>query len=164
METTKKKRIYKSAALKELEKMANQEAIRLHPNCDPRFLAPSRYCDTTANRFTQAVIDFLRLSGHQAERINCTGRYIDKRKVFTDVLGHKRQIGRAVWIPTAGQKGTADISAVIYGRAVKIEIKINDFQSEAQKKYQESIEKAGGVYLLVRSFQAFYDWYQNFTR
>ena len=35
-----------------------------------------RYRDDNANALTRCVIDFLNLSGHMAERINCTGRYI----------------------------------------------------------------------------------------
>lgn len=162
--TKKTGRQFKSPALKELERMANAEARRLHPNVDPRYLAPRSYLDTSSARLTRAVIDFLRLSGCQAERINTTGRPIDRRRTYVDVCGNVRQIGGIEWIPTAGQRGSADISAVIDGRAVKIEIKQNDLQSPAQKVYQENIEKAGGIYLIVRSFQSFYDWYQEFIK
>ena len=99
---------------------------------------------------------------YMAERINCTGRYMDRSQTFEDVTGKVRTIGTGQWIPTSGMKGTADISAVIQGRAVKIEIKIRDAQSEDQKRYQEATERAGGIYLIVRSFAEFYDWYNEF--
>ncbi len=60
-------------------------------------------------------------------------------------------------------KGTADISATINGRSVKIEIKMKDKQSEVQREYQRRIEAAGGVYLIVRSFAEFMTWYNTFT-
>jgi len=123
------------------------------------------YSDKTANGLTKCIIDFIRITGGQAERINCTGRYIDKSQTFIDVLGRTRTIGTGQWLPSTGQKGTADISAVIRGRAVKIEIKVGkDRQSADQKKYQQAIEQAGGIYLIVRSFEEFYFWHQEFAR
>jgi len=118
-----------------------------------------KYRDNTANGLTQCVIDWIRLNGYQAERINCTGRYIDNSQVFTDVVGRTRSIGSGQWLPSSGTKGTADISAVIRGRAVKIEIKMKDRQSEDQKRYQAEIERAGGVYLLIHSLTEFVQWY-----
>jgi len=56
--------------------------------------------------------------------------------------------------------GSADISATIKGLTVMIEVKWGrDRQSEAQKVYQAKIEKAGGIYLIIRKFEEFYDWY-----
>lgn len=50
-----------------------------------------------------------------------------------------------------GNKGKADITAIILGRGVEIEIKVQgDRQSQDQKDRQKKIERAGGVYLLVR--------------
>jgi len=152
----------KSAAVKELERLADEDAARRHPSIAREHLAPRKYCDRDANGLTKCVIDFIRLTGGMAERINCTGRYIDRSQTFTDVIGRTRTIGSGQWLPTSGVKGTADISAVIQGRAVKIEIKIRDAQSEDQKRYQEATERAGGIYLIVRSFAEFYDWYNEF--
>lgn len=58
------------------------------------------------------------------------------------------------------QNGTADISATIWGRSVKIEVKIgNDKQSQDQKNYQKSIENAKGYYLIVKDFDSFLTWF-----
>ncbi len=162
-ETKKQRRpaYRKSSAIRELERLANAETRRLHPNIDAKFLAPRLYRDDSANWLTRCVIDYLRLQGFQAERINSQGRYIDNSKTFTDVTGRTRKIGSGTWIPTAGTKGTADISAVIHGQAVKIEVKMKDRQSEAQKAYQNQVEKAGGIYLIVKSFAEFKNWFDN---
>ena len=154
----------KSPEVKALEALSFARDVARHPSCDPRYIAPRKYRDDTANGLTRCVIDFLNLSGHLAERINCTGRYMDRSQTFEDVTGKVRTIGTGQWIPTSGMKGTADISAVIQGRAVKIEIKIRDAQSEDQKRYQQRIEAAGGIYLIVRSFAEFMDWYNQFTK
>lgn len=158
----KKRKAYrKPDAVKMLERLADAEDARRHPSIDPRHLAPRKYKDNSANSLTQCVVDFIRLSGYQAERINTTGRYIDRTQVFTDVVGRTRSIGTGQWLPTSGQRGSADISAVIRGRAIKIEIKMKDKQSDAQREYQRQVEQAGGVYIIVRSFEEFIEFYNT---
>lgn len=153
----------KPEAVKLLERMADAAVQERYKNVEAKYLSPRKYEDRSANGLTKCVIDFIRLSGYQAERINCTGRYVDNTKVVTDVLDRKRVIGSTKWLPTSGQKGTADVSAVIRGMAVKIEIKAkSDRQRPNQVEYQKQIEQAGGIYLIVRSFAQFYDWYNEF--
>jgi hypothetical protein len=91
------------------------------------------------------------------------GRPIDNRKQVTDVIGRTKTIGSMTWGKSTATKGSADISATILGRSVKIEVKIGrDTQSEHQKVYQEAIEKSGGQYWIVKNFDDFYEKYQNF--
>lgn len=120
-----------------------------------------------ANSLTKAVIKFLTLSGHQAERVSVEGRVIDKRQTYTDVLGHTKTVGTFKRIPSSATRGSADISATIkrngVGMSVKIEIKYGrDVQSDVQKRYQEQIERAGGQYWLVRTFDSFMEQYKKF--
>ena len=59
-------------------------------------------------------------------------------------------------------KGSADISATIAGRSVKIEVKIGlDRQSEAQRRYQATVERAGGLYFIAKDFTSFIEWYSE---
>ena len=126
------------------------------------YLPEPKYTDATANGLTKCVIDFLNLSGHQAERISSMGRMIDKRQKTTDVLGRERIIGSLTYIKGTSTNGTADISSIINGKSVKIEIKIGkDRQSEVQKKYQQATEKAGGIYLITKSFDEFMEQYKK---
>jgi hypothetical protein len=79
------------------------------------------------------------------------------------MMAHTKQLP-GKWTPGQSTKGTADISATIRGRSVKIEIKYGkDRQSDAQKEYQAAIERAGGVYIIVRDFDSFVEWYESFT-
>jgi hypothetical protein len=133
------------------------------PSVPDHALKIPKYTDKTANGLTKAICDFLNLSGWQAERINVMGRMVDNRKTYTDVIGRQKTIGSAKYIPTTGRKGSADISATIKGRSVKIEVKIGkDRQSKYQKEYQEEVENAGGIYLIAKDFDSFYDWYKKF--
>lgn len=147
--------------MKELIAIAEREQRRKYPSVPDHALPKPKYTDRTANGLTKAIIDFLRLKGWQAERINTTGRYLDESKTYIDVLGHNRKIGSGKWIPTSGQRGSADISATIAGRSVKIEVKMKDKQSEAQKEYQRQVERSGGIYFIARSWNGFIEWYKS---
>lgn len=126
-------------------------------------LPPPKLKEAGANDLTRLVIDFLTYNDCQAERISSQGQYRDGKKTVVDCIGRKRTIGSGIWTPGTSTKGTADISATIRGRSVKIEIKWGaDRQSDAQKEYQQSIEKAMGIYLIVRTFDDFLYWYDNF--
>ena len=127
-----------------------------YPNMPIDYIPLYKYTDKTANGLTRCIIDYLEFNGCQAERISTTGRMVDNTKTFTNVIGITKQIGSKKWIKGSGTKGSADISATINGKSVKIEVKIGkDRQSEHQIKYQQSIEKSGGIYLIAKSFEDF---------
>lgn len=141
-----------------------------HPNYPESLTMPGKvYRLDTANGLTQAVIEWVRAHGYQAERVSTTGRLIDRSEIVTDVVGFKRRIGSNEWIPGTGTKGSADIHATIqlkhsngFGVSVKIEIKVKkDRLSVHQKKYGEQLELAGGVYLIVKELKDLFDWWDE---
>lgn len=150
-----------SKGLAILRDLALQHSRWKHPTMKEEWRCTHNYTDKTANGLTKCIIDFLRFNGYQAERINCTGRYVDKSKTVTDTLGFTRRIGSGQYIPTSGQKGTADISCIVRGHAIKIEVKMKDKQSEDQKKYQAQVEQAGGIYMIIKSFDMFLELYNG---
>lgn len=146
-----------------LKNLKFEDNKRKYPNFPDNAIPQSRYSDKTSNGLTKCIKDFLTLSGWQAERISSEGRVIDNRKIVTDVVGRMKQIGSVTRIKSSGRKGTADISATIKGRSVKIEVKIGrDSQSDKQEEYQREVESAGGVYLIAKDFESFYQWYLEF--
>lgn len=150
--------------MKELKQLALEHNRKKYPNFPEHARVVKKYEDKTANGLTKCVIDYLTFSGYQAERISSGGRFIDNRETYQDVIGRTKTIGSGKWIPGSTTKGTADISATVKGRSIKIEVKIGkDRQSEAQKKYQAQIEKAGGIYIIVKTFEDFLTWYKQFT-
>ena len=97
----------------------------------------------SANKLTKDIIDFLQSRKCQAERVNNISRQIKGR-----------------WVKSNMTRGTADIHAIIKGKAVKIEVKIGkDSQSIWQKAYQKEVEMAGGIYYIAKDFDSFYEWY-----
>lgn len=150
----------KSLAVKQLEQLANDEAANKFPTIPTEWLAPRKYRDDSANGLTKCIIDFLKLQKCWAERIANMGRQINNSHTFVDVVGRTRTVDSAKWIKGTGTNGTADVSAIIAGKSVKIEVKYGaDRQSEAQKQYQRNIEQAGGIYFIASSFEQFYTWY-----
>jgi hypothetical protein len=150
-------------AMKLLKEAVKDKKTLNHPLIPLYAVVEPRYEDKTTNGLTKCVIDFLNSVGCQAERISSEGKVIDKRETVSNVIGQSVSIGNIKRVKSVGQLGTADISATIHGRSVKIEIKKgNDRQSEAQKAYQKSIEDAGGVYLIVRSFLEFIAWFKHY--
>jgi hypothetical protein len=135
-----------------------------YPSLDERYIPYTDWKDTSANTLTSCVIAYIQYMGGQAERISSQGQYREgaKIQVGTGQLAHTKQLP-GKWTPGQSTKGTADISATIRGRSVKLEVKYGkDVQSQVQKEYQASIEKAGGVYIIVRTFDEFVVWYESF--
>lgn len=144
--------------------LLNESRVK-YPNLPDHARAITVPSDSSTNGLTKCVIKWIELNGYQAERINSTGRYIDDRKIVTNVVGQQALIGSGKWIKSSGTVGTADISSVINGRSVKIEIKFGkDRQSQAQKDYQAAIERAGGIYIIVREFDGFVEWWDAYIK
>ena len=118
--------------------------------CIPEYaIVTPNYTDKTANGLTRCITDFLNSQdGCHAERISNEGIF------------RKDKNGTAFRATSSMQNGTADISATIHGRSVKIEVKIgNDKQSQDQKEYQNQIENAKGYYLIIKDFETFLTWF-----
>lgn len=123
------------------------------------YIPLSNWKDDSANGLTQCITAFLNFSGWQAERINTMGVYREGKKI--QVGENTRQL-KGKWTPSTSTKGSADISATIKGRSVKIEVKYGkDKQSEVQKRYQESVEQAGGIYYIAKDFDNFLLFYDK---
>ena len=102
---------------------------------------PFKFRDDTANGLTQCVCSYLKMHGYFVGRVNTTGTYNQK-------------LGR--FIKSGSTKGMADVTAVIRGKHVSIEIKVGrDKPRPEQLKVKEQIEQSGGVYMFVRSYDDF---------
>jgi hypothetical protein len=137
-------------------KLAND--IERHPSFPEAYFVKKKWDDKTANGLTKAITSFIQFNGYQAERINTMGVARENKRTDGKVIG-------VTWTKGTSTAGSADISATIRGRSVKIEVKVGkDRQSDAQKRYQESIERAGGVYIIARDFDTFVEWFDEFVK
>ena len=137
-----------STALKKLVALKEVYLAHRYPNVPASFRPKPKYEDKSANGLTRCILDFMKFSGGFATRIQSQGQY-------RPGVGGKK--GTYTYGTT--RKGTADIHAVINGYHISIEVKVGkDRMSDDQKQMQAEIQKAGGHYIIARSFQGFYDF------
>jgi len=144
------------------------EIIKAKSSMNPRYLEGllTKWNDNSANSLTASIEFYINATGNQAERISNQGQYRKGKKieVGTGEIAYTKQLP-GKWTPGQGTKGTADISATINGKSVKIEVKYGkDRQSDAQKQYQQKIETAKGIYYIARDFDTFVEWYNTLTQ
>lgn len=141
--------------LLQLTEAIHQQKFKDHPHCETRKeLFPTRpFTEKGANELTRSIEAFIRYTGNYADRINNTGIYDPKTKKF------RRSNTR---------RGIADVMATkriehqgrYFAITVAIEIKYgNDKLSEYQLRIKDDIERAGGIYLVARTWDQFInDW------
>jgi len=139
-----KKRYIKPLSVKDLENKIFERKKLRYPN-NP-YIPITKFRDDTANGLTKCVCAWLQVNGYFAARINTTGNY----------NAHLEK-----WVYSGSKKGMADVTSVINGRHVSIEIKIKDKPLPDQLKVKQEIESAGGLYIFVRSFDDFLKQIQN---
>lgn len=144
----KSNKYYKSPELKELQKEINDFRVKRDPNAKKIY-----YSDKSAPEIEKAVIHYTFLRGWFAEKVSSMGRNILKN-------------GSLIFVPNNNTTGQADLSVIIAGRSIKVEVKclytMDKWQSTAQKRYQRQIEKANGIYIIIRTFKEYKDWFDNY--
>ena len=134
----------KSEALKELERLSDSAKRIKYPSLKEQFFVKSNYSDKSTNELTKAIKRYLELKGCYVQRVNTTGIYSQKLKKY---------------IYSGSTNGAADLTAVVGGKHISIEIKLGrDKLSEKQKEVKAQVEKAGGIYIVVKNFQDLYDF------
>jgi hypothetical protein len=106
------------------------------------------YDDSTSNGLTTCIVDWIKFLGGDAQRVNTQGQL-------------RKMNGQMKWVHSGSRKGSADIHAIIAGRAVMIEIKVGrDQLSPEQIKECERVQRAGGIYYVARDMESFINWYK----
>lgn len=147
-----------------MNKLWRDEQRVKYPSVPEKYLTGFPHKDNSANGLTKCIIFYVNSMGGFAERISTTGRIIDNTKTVTDVVGFRKTIGSKKYIKGTGVNGSADISATIRGRSVKIEVKYGkDRQSEAQKEYEKRTIQSGGIYYIARTFDDFIEWMKEIS-
>ena len=112
-----------------------------YKNKDIPYKVKKKFRDDKANDLTKLIVAWCKVNGFFASRINTQGTYDAKHKIYRR---------------TTSRKGMADITAVINGRHVSIEVKVGkDKPREEQLKVAEEIKNAGGIYIFIHSFDEF---------
>ncbi|MBR1564759.1 MAG: hypothetical protein IJ650_05370 [Paludibacteraceae bacterium] len=116
------------------------------PECRVR----TSFSDKTANQLTAAIIAHLEYKGHFAARVNTTGVYDSKRGVYRR---------------TNARKGMADVSAIINGKSVQLEVKAGkDRPRTDQLQVQCEVRAAGGIYEFIHTFAEYIALYNGLVK
>jgi hypothetical protein len=140
----------KMNGLDTLNTMSDKMKAEAYPNVPVNYIPNSKYKDATANELTASILRWLTINNHYCSRIQSQGQYQPKLGIFT---------------PSTVKRGIGDILAIINGKTLMVEVKVNkDRLSEFQKDTQIQVEQSGGTYVIARDFQTFFEWYQNFVK
>jgi hypothetical protein len=148
--------------LKDLTEARFQYDLAKHPNVPEHGRYRKVYSDKTANGLTLAILDFCTIQGIMCQRTGSEGRFRNGATVV-DVIGRTRQM-KGMWLP-GHNVGQGDLQIVLKGRIYSIEVKIGrDTQSEVQKEFQSRLERAGGIYVIVKSWEDFYYRFKSWKK
>jgi hypothetical protein len=150
----------------EIEKIRMQKLRDRFPNNDDDWIVKFWHGShivyskgSSAPGVEKNICEYIKLKGFQAENREVVGREIRGEDIKTS-LGTIQ--GKRTFIPSTGTKGSADISAIVYGIAISIEVKVGrDRQSEYQKKYEDAINKAGGFYFIAHDEDDFINKFED---
>ena len=154
--------------LEHLRQLLRQEQREKYPNLPEHAMSINSFDKLPPEKREKKRIEkFLNLTGHYAAIIENKGFRKDNRKTYTDAIGQTKTIGSVEFISSGMRRGIADLKAIIKGVPVDIELKRvykngKDRQSEHQKAEQAKVERAGGIYLIVESFEHFYEWLNDY--
>lgn len=104
------------------------------------FIEPDRPECSTANGLQKFIQEHATWMGCHANRINTVGRKVGDK-----------------WITGTTKKGTADLSLIVSGRSIHLEIKAGkDKPSPAQLKQQQQVRAAQGVYEFIHTPEEYF--------
>lgn len=116
-----------------------------YPNLPDEARTCKKYRDDTANGLTRCVVDYAKLRGSFASRLNNQGVY-----------------RRGKYTRTTARRGLPDVLITRNGQSLFVEVKVGrDKLSEHQKKIQQEQVKAGGAYFTARDFEGFKNWFDG---
>ena len=150
-----------------LKKLILKEMTNNYPSFPPSYIPINDFSQikNKERRELLRIEKFINLFGNgKANIITNAGTRGDTRKVNTCAMGSKRMIGSVQYTKSQMQNGIADIKSSVFGLTVDFELKRiykngRDRQSDEQKKYEEQLKGAGGLYKIVHSFEHFYEIY-----
>lgn len=151
------KQITALAVLAEMDKIHRE---RKSPSMPANYIVANKFKEKNANDIEKAIEKFASLVGFLAERTKTQGRLM--QATYKDTAMGRLQTSKEKFVTSTSRKGSSDIKIILSGQFIACEIKFgNDRQRPDQKKYQEDVERNGGIYLIVKTFEDFLIWYVN---
>lgn len=136
--------------LAEFQKEYNAHEYDKNPDFPEYARVYTKFRDDTANGLTACILAHLKFTGNFGARVNSTG-------IFDRKTGKYRK--------SQATAGLADVSAIIGGTPVQIEVKAGkDRPRASQLKVQSDYRAAGGVYEFVHNFAEYLAIYKQHAK
>jgi len=130
------------------------------PSMNPNYITATKFKETKANDVEKAIEKFASIVGFLAERTKTQGRLM--AATYKDTAMGRLQTSKEKFVTSTSRKGSSDMKLLIQGTPIYCEIKFGkDKQRPDQIKYQSDVERNGGVYIIVKTFEEFMVWYSN---
>lgn len=128
------------------------------PSMNPNYIIATKFKETCANDIEKAIEKFAIMAGFLCERTKTQGRKMEAKTINTS-LG-RVTTSKAKFVTSTSRKGSSDMKLLLDGAYITLEVKFGkDTQSADQKKYQADVERNGGTYLIIKTFEQFLIWY-----
>lgn len=128
------------------------------PSMNPNYITATKFKETKANDIEKAIEKFASIVGFLAERTKTQGRLMSA--TYKDTAMGRLQTSKEKFVTSTSRKGSSDMKLLIKGQPIYCEIKFGkDKQRPDQIKYQADVERNGGVYIIVKTFEDFLIWY-----
>lgn len=138
--------IKKSDAVKELENLVHQYRLQKDPFSEKKY-----YAEHNTTELEKCIILYCELLKRRGFKVFAVRVQTMGRQILKD--------GNPIFVRQNNYTGKADISVIIEGKAIEVEVKCkytkDRYQNEAQKKFERQILRAGGIYWLIRDFAEF---------
>jgi hypothetical protein len=157
------------AAKSEYYALLRSYQLKKYPNAPDTLLNyPKAVNLTKTNDIEKCIVKWFEMNGYIAERTKTQGRRLGNDVAHHDFLGKVQFVEKAKFIPSTARNGSCYIKATCRDKAglpmsLAIEVKnvyTNDRIRPDQIKYKEQFEKSGGVYVVIRCFSEFVEWYK----
>lgn len=103
----------------------------------------------SANTITEGIINMILGEGFSARRINVTGIYKPELMTF---------------VKSGMEPGFSDIICCIAGMYVGVEVKFKrDKMRPGQEDFQKEVERAGGIYVVIKTWEQADNWWKLFN-
>jgi len=144
-----------------LQVLSQMDAIQRRldaPSIPPQYVVGTKYTEKNANDIEKAIERFARIVGFHAERTKTQGRLMGA--TYKDTPNGRLTVSKEKFVTSTSRKGSSDMKLLIKGSLITAEIKFGkDTQKADQKKYQQDIERNGGIYVIFKTFEDFLIWY-----
>jgi len=134
------------AALRILEGLVEAQNRKRYPMIPEHARPRVRFNDQTTNDLTSAILEAFKVHGIFATRLDSKGTY---------------NAGLGRFIPSRQRKGMPDVSALLAGRSLYVEVKCKATKDKIRPDQEATIaelRRSGARVCIAEDFQEFWEW------